>query len=137
MAPADGTPLLVSICLLSASGGGYNLADDADAIRESYHIVDTHQRYQGIQNYLIKPVAAAPSRSNMTDARQETPDANNLGGTCYYEDKSAARVNRWVAISGLNSLRQTLDSLSRLAGHESNGIKLLENAAGKCAIIFC
>jgi hypothetical protein len=88
MAPADGTPLLVSICLLSASGGGYNLADDADAIRESYHIVDTHQRYQGIQNYLIKPVAAAPSRSNMTDARQETPDANNLGGTCYYEDKS-------------------------------------------------
>jgi len=36
--------------------------------RESYHIVDTYQRYQGIQNYLIKPVAAAPSRSNMTDA---------------------------------------------------------------------
>jgi FkbM family methyltransferase len=28
--------------------------------------------------------------------RQETPDANNLGGTCYYEDKSGRhRVNRW------------------------------------------
>jgi Methyltransferase FkbM domain len=29
--------------------------------RESYHVVDTYQRYQGVQNYLIKPVAAAPS----------------------------------------------------------------------------
>ena len=36
--------------------------------RESYHVVDTYQRYQGIQNYLIKPIAATPSRSNMTDA---------------------------------------------------------------------
>jgi FkbM family methyltransferase len=36
--------------------------------RESYRVVDTYQRYQGLQNYLIKPCAAPPASSNMPEA---------------------------------------------------------------------
>jgi hypothetical protein len=91
-----------------------------------------------LQRHRANCVQLAPSNAIMKEAARGSaalaslPSKEELGGSyfglCGRIDTIIAQAEQQgslkVAVSGLNSLRQTLDSLSRLSGHDRQGAQV-------------
>jgi len=108
---------------LAAGEPGNRIADDYDVNPSSLHRHRVNCLKLGSSNAIMKEVARG------TAALACLPSKEELGGS-YHElggriDQIIAQAQQQgslqIALSGLNSLRHTLDSLSRLSGHDRQG----------------
>jgi hypothetical protein len=108
---------------LAAGEPGNRIADDYDVNPSSLHRHRVNCLKLGSSNVIMKEVARGSAALACLPSKEE------LGGS-YHEicgriDQISAQAQQQgslqIALSGLNSLRHTLDSLSRLSGHDRQG----------------
>src|SRR4051812_38611828 len=111
---------------LAAGEPGNQLAQDYGLNASSLHRHRTNCLKLSSSNAIMKEVARG------TAAVACLPSKDNLS-TAYFElraridqivDQAQQQGSLQVALSGLNSIRQTLDSLSRLAGFDRQGTQV-------------
>jgi hypothetical protein len=111
---------------LAAGEPGSQVARDYDLNPSSLHRHRTNCLKLGSSNTIMKETARG------TAAVALLPSKESLGGA-YFDlrdridqivAQAQAEGSLTVAISGLNSLRQTLDSLARLAGYGTSGAQV-------------